>query len=189
MKQSLKRLFLDTEFTGLTQDTSLISLAIVADSGEQFYAEFTDFNSSKIADWLQENVIDQLFLNKNNTCQNLAQYYILGTKTEIAKALKLWIAQFRPNNNDNGPFLQIWADVPHYDWVLFCELFGGAFGLPDSIHYMPMDMATLLFIKGIDLDIDREALANTEDLKALKKHNALYDTLVIKSIFENLENK
>jgi len=33
----MTKVFLDTEFTGLHQGTSLISLALVAESGEEFY--------------------------------------------------------------------------------------------------------------------------------------------------------
>ncbi len=32
------KIFLDTEFTGLTQNGSLISIAFVAETGEEFYA-------------------------------------------------------------------------------------------------------------------------------------------------------
>lgn len=32
------KIFLDTEFTGLTQNTSLISIGLVAETGEEFYA-------------------------------------------------------------------------------------------------------------------------------------------------------
>lgn len=34
------KLFFDTEFTGLTQNTSLISLTIVDENDRTFYAEF-----------------------------------------------------------------------------------------------------------------------------------------------------
>lgn len=186
MNSLSKRLFLDTEFTGLTQDTTLISIALVADTGETFYAEATDFDTSKISEWLQENVINQLFLNESIVSQNLSQFYFVGKRLEIAEALKKWLAQFESPYFNTEPFLQIWADVPHYDWVLFCELFGGAFGIPQNIHYMPMDVATMLYFKNINLDTERESLANVSDLKGLRKHNALYDTYLIKSIFENL---
>lgn len=36
------KLFLDTEFTDLTPDNKLISIALVDENGEYFYAELTD---------------------------------------------------------------------------------------------------------------------------------------------------
>jgi uncharacterized protein YprB with RNaseH-like and TPR domain len=35
------KLFLDTEFTGLHQNTTLISIGLIADTGDTFYAELT----------------------------------------------------------------------------------------------------------------------------------------------------
>ncbi len=48
----MKTILLDTEFTGLTQFTQLISLALVADTGEEFYAEFTDYDLDDKKDWM-----------------------------------------------------------------------------------------------------------------------------------------
>jgi len=50
-------LFLDTEFTGLHQQATLISLALVAEDGQAFYAEFTDYDASQCDDWIQKNVL------------------------------------------------------------------------------------------------------------------------------------
>ena len=54
------RIFLDTEFTGLHQHTTLISLALVSESGEEFYAEFNDYDRNQVDDWLEHNVIRHL---------------------------------------------------------------------------------------------------------------------------------
>jgi len=48
----MKNIFLDMEFTGLRQSTQLISLALVADTGEKFYAEFTDYDLDDKKDWM-----------------------------------------------------------------------------------------------------------------------------------------
>ncbi len=36
------KVFFDTEFTGLRQQTTLISIGLVAETGETFYAELTE---------------------------------------------------------------------------------------------------------------------------------------------------
>ena len=57
------KVFFDTEFTGLHQNTTLISIGMVAEDGQaSFYAEFTDYDQSQIDDWLQSNVVDKLSL-------------------------------------------------------------------------------------------------------------------------------
>jgi hypothetical protein len=188
MLPHLKRLFLDTEFTGLTQNTTLISMAIVAESGEEFYAEFTDYDTSQVSDWVYENVIKQRFLDNTNQTNDLAKYHILGTRSQVTAGLRTWLGQFSPTGNSES-FLQIWADVPHYDWVLFCELFGGALHVPKSIHYMPMDIATMLFAKGLDIDLERSKISDSPaTLVGLCLHSALYDAHVIKNIFKKIYN-
>ena len=59
------KLFFDTEFTGLHKKTTLISLGIVSEDNKTFYAEFTDYNKDQVNDWLQINVIDNLYLRSD----------------------------------------------------------------------------------------------------------------------------
>ncbi len=58
----MTKIFFDTEFTGLHKNTTLISIGCVADSGETFYAELTDYDKSQLNDWIKENVISGLSL-------------------------------------------------------------------------------------------------------------------------------
>ena len=56
-------LFLDTEFTGLDQQNpSLISLALVKEDGEYFYAELPPmFYAHRASDWVRQNVQPHLW--------------------------------------------------------------------------------------------------------------------------------
>lgn len=180
----MRKLFIDTEFTGLHQSTTLISLALVAETNEEFYAEFTDFDLTGMQDWISENVIPNLFLTeKDQNLKDLKKLYIKGTKEEIKQELKTWIAQFGNKKNS----IQIWGDVPAYDWVLFCQLFGGALNIPGEIHYICGDIATLFMAKGLDKDISRvdfvkEMLKDEKD----NRHNALFDAKVTRLCFQKL---
>jgi len=181
----MTKIFLDTEFTGLHQKTSLISLAMVADSGEEFYAEFTDYDKSQVTEWHTTNVLSQL--NKNlpaaSTVNTSAdKLYASGNTHEIAVLLKKWINRFE--------MVEIWADVLAYDWVLFSELFGGAFGIPENIFYAPFDLATLFRSKGIikpeskyTKDISRFDFIGADKTK---QHHALEDAKAEKLCFEKL---
>ena len=42
-----KKVFLDTEFTGLTKDTDLISIGLYIDEENYFYGEFNDWDKKK----------------------------------------------------------------------------------------------------------------------------------------------
>jgi hypothetical protein len=54
------RVFFDMEFTGLHQKTTPISIGMIAEDGQYFYAEFTDFDQTQVDEWLRENVIRHL---------------------------------------------------------------------------------------------------------------------------------
>lgn len=175
------KIFLDTEFTGLHQQTSLISLALVAETGEEFYAEFTDYDQIQVSDWIQEHVIEHLFLKKSDKTLG-RKYHMKDHRYEVAEYIRVWLDQFPKTFNHEGkivPNIQIWADCYAWDWVLFCELFDGAFGIPEVIHYMPMDLATLFEIKTGQSDISRFDFVRDEIKgKEWIQHNALSDAWV-----------
>lgn len=199
MTKKITKCFLDCEFTGLHQNTTLISIALVSECGKSFYAEFTDFDTTQVNDWLKEYVIahlekidlEKLSLwkaqdrkrveNKETVCYiyrddpgNLACYgNSLGIKTE----LESWLKQFES--------IEIWADCPAYDSVLFNQLFGGAFSIPGNIFYIPFDLATAFKVKGVDPDVNRESYILPQVIEKAK-HTALHDALVAKACYEKL---
>lgn len=55
------KIFLDCEFTQLNQDSKLISLALVSESGDEFYVELTDtYSDEEHSDFFIQNVLPQL---------------------------------------------------------------------------------------------------------------------------------
>lgn len=181
---SQTKIFFDTEFTGLHQQTTLISIGCVSECGQEFYAELTDYDQSQIDDWLQENVIDNLMglqpLGKPNAPAILPNNCYCGNIKRIAIDLSKWLSQFNQ--------VEMWSDTLAYDWVLFNQLFGHAFNIPKNVYYIPFDIATLLKAKGIDPDINREKFAYGEFYAEMKrnKHNALWDAKVIRDCYKKL---
>ncbi len=142
------KVFFDTEFTGLHQHTTLVSIGCVSEGGQEFYAELTDYDKSQVDDWIQKNVIDNLRLHSLGGPiyhANIAAKYqrCLGGKEDVAKSITDWLSQFES--------VEMWSDTLAYDWVLFNQLFGHAFNIPDNVYYIPFDIATLfLGMSGID---------------------------------------
>ncbi len=171
-------IFLDTEFTGLQKNTSLISIGIVDESNNKFYAEFTDYDKDFISsnNWLKKNVIDKLWINNKSLILDDVEYYF-GDKETIRLKLEKWLSKYKE--------VTIWADCLAYDWVLFCDIFDGALNIPSNINYIPMDLATLFKVKGLNPDIDRFEFSGLK-LDVLQKHNALFDAIVIKTCYEKL---
>lgn len=199
------KVFFDTEFTGLSKEADIISIGLVAENGKTFYAEFTDFDKEKVSIWTKTNVIENLltkFISKNKkhpsiqegllyTLPVYADYLIVGTRSQVEPHLRYWfeILKGEPDNK-----IEMWGDCLAWDWVLFCDLFGDAISLPDSIYYIPFDICTLFKMKGIDPDISREEFCkggvevNCSAFWGNRpiKHNALWDAYIIRECYKNL---
>ncbi len=174
------KIFFDTEFTGLHQHTTLISIGLVAENGREFYAEFTDYNKAQIDDWLRDNVLDKLIYkcDDNQAYTDGAHTGRSGDKEYITDELQKWLDSFIEP-------VEMWSDCLAYDWILFCQLWGGALNVPKWIYYSPFDLATLFKIKDVDPDINRENFAGMAGADQ-SKHNALWDAKVIKGCYEKL---
>lgn len=149
------KIFFDTEFTGLHQNTTLISIGLVSESGESFYAELTDYDKSQVDEWLQKNVIDNLYLTPQENSAYMSNFTVVGNSETVKHCIGIWLSQFES--------VEMWSDCLSYDWVLFCQLFGHAFNIPKNVYYIPFDISTVMKIKGIDPDINREQFAGYKD--------------------------
>ena len=159
------KIFFDTEFTGLHKNTTLISIGCVSETGKEFYSQTWDFDHSQIDDWLQENVIKNLF-----KCGYVSYEKMRDDLTEYLESFK------EP--------IEMWSDCLAYDWVLFNDLYGHAFNIPKCVYYIPFDICTLFKLKGIDPDINREEFVKC---KSNNKHNALYDARIIRDCYQTIE--
>ena len=177
---SKTKIFFDTEFTGLHQNTTLISIGLVSECGKTFYAELTDYDKTQIDDWFQKNAIDNLCLKNDVNIVKGDYWSIRCSRITLIIVLSEWLSQFKE--------VEIWSDCLSYDWVLFCQIFGHAFNIPKNVYYIPFDICTLFKIKGIDPDINREEFSGMAFISSEipKKHNALWDAQVIKSCYDKL---
>lgn len=198
----MEKLFIDTEFTDLHQNTSLISLGIVSESGSTFYAEFTDYDKSQLDAWLLDNVVEKLHLTEDRPQdvemrdENGVHFTMRGCRRVVREALECWLvtliyglerrALYNTKNAlcTNKPMFELWSDCA-WDFVLFHSLWGGAFDVPKCIHYIHHDIATLFVVAREDPDVSREGFSGlTADVA--QKHNALHDAKVIKACFDKL---
>jgi hypothetical protein len=155
--------FLDTEFTSPCQHAQLISLALVSEDGAEFYAELTDYAKENVSGWVWENVMPHLSgLNPI-------------TRSQLAEQIRQFLTRFE--------HVEIWADCCSYDWVLFCELYGGPAGLPPNIFGNPFDLQTLFVARGFDARIDRQEFSGVRGTP----HHALVDARVGRACFTRLK--
>lgn len=192
------KVFLDTEFTGLHQNTSLLSIGLVDEDGRYFYAEISDYDYTQMDEWLLKNVMNHMLYNvnhftatrfKDNLEMDRSMYSsysveMKGPIKEVRDKLNQWLQQYDK--------VEIWSDCLSYDWVLFNNLFGNAFDIPKNVYYIPFDICTMFKMKNIDPDISRERFIGDriENIDIpISKHNALWDAYVIKECFYKLIEK
>lgn len=186
-------IFFDCEFTGLRQNTELISIGLISEDNKTFYAEFNDFSYEYVDEWIKSNVIDNLKFNEFHSIKKAEEpyesneYFVKGNKREVTSSLMSWLSQF-----DEIDFV---SDVCHYDFILLIDLlFETALNIPPYIspicHDINNDIAE-------DYDITLKEAFNKSREGILyeykyctdmivEKHNSLYDAKVIKAIFEIL---
>ena len=186
------KIYFDTKFTGLTKNTDLISIGLIAENGSTFYGELTDFNIAKCNQWVKDNVVGKLkYYNKYDYYykENNHSVEILDTKHRVGVHLNLWLNSFLEE-------IQFVSDVAHYDFTLLIDLLTqgkSALHLPEYITPAVYDINQLMAQK-LDIsmhqafDLNREEIlvdmhrAGISDL-SIEKHNALWDAFVIKELY------
>ena len=209
------KVFMDTEFTGLHQNTTLISIGLISETGDYFYAETTDYDEKQADEWIQNNVINNLLYNdekavmktKHTTISDpFSINYVKGynrlmksSSAIIGHELNNWLHR---ESLLRGKQIQIYSDCLSYDWVLFNQLIcedGEALNIPEWVYYIPYDLSTALQVNGIDPDINREKFLGEKFTSIIKetdvfnkikdpKHNSLWDACIIGGCWKKLNS-
>jgi hypothetical protein len=182
------KIFFDTEFTGLHRETTLISIGLISEDGDIFYAELDDYDKNGIDDWIQENVINNLLYDGKRFEWDYPNWFYYGDSKFIREKLLGWLGKF-----DKVEWV---SDVCHYDFVLLIDLlYGHALNMPygkhnAACHDINQDIAEWYEINEIDaFDMSREQILKNAKIEIQgNKHNALYDAIAIKTIYEKVLN-
>jgi hypothetical protein len=120
------RLFLDSEFSQLSAQAKLISLALVGQDRREFYVELQDtWQVDDCSDFVKKIVLPQLWGGE----------YAMPI-IEARAALLRFLATYDEE-------LEIVTDAPVYDWELFCELAYHDGKWPKNVRNFPTDATTL----------------------------------------------
>jgi hypothetical protein len=139
-------LYFDFEFTSLSPDAQPISLGIVSDNADKdidfptspkspvkalasamlggktysesksFYVEFTDFDINRCDDWVKENIVEKLILQKGDTFREDNQWESIGDIIYIKEVLIEWLKQFSDYQ------IQFVCDCGTFDWYWMLQL-------------------------------------------------------------------
>ena len=117
----------DTEFIADAGDSliHLISIGIVGEDGQEYYAENADCDLSLSNEWIQHNVLKHL------------------SGISIPKdVIKRQVVEFV------GMYPEFWAYYAAYDWVIMCQLYGGFLLLPSTWPSFCLDIRQLSYDLG-----------------------------------------
>lgn len=126
LREQGDELFLDCEFTQLNQSTKLISLALVAETGESFYVELTDtYLVADCSDFVIQHVLPQLDLQRHGLS-------LIDAQASLREFL----------NRFNEP-LEVCSDAPEWDWDFFCQLAYVEHEWPAHVANLPTNLIQL----------------------------------------------
>jgi hypothetical protein len=170
------RYFLDTEFNerGPKYPIELISIALVCEDGQYYYAVSTDFNPRHAGQWVKDNVL--LHLPERHP------------EPPPWGSPRVWgeSRQWKPNREIAGDILAFVGDDPapefwgyycDYDWVVFCQLFGDMSQKPAGFPYYCRDLQQA--IEEEDWGVMHSGPKQPDDAP----HNALSDARWIRETF------
>lgn len=117
------QIFMDTEFNEQGGNIDLISIALVNEMGRELCLTSSEFDleAAKAKPWLVENVLSKL-----------PPQALWKTRKEIVAEIIRFVG--------NDPKPRFWAWFGAYDWVLFCQLFGGMLNLPKKWPQHVLDL-------------------------------------------------
>ncbi|VVO74550.1 3'-5' exoribonuclease domain-containing protein [Pseudomonas fluorescens] len=159
------KIFLDCEFTQLNKYSKLISLALVSESGDEFYIELTDtYSVEDCSDFVIQNVLPQLDLLRYG--QSLV---------EARASLRSFLSGFAEE-------LEVYSDAPHWDWDFFCDLASAEHQpWPVQVVSQPTNLTSLFN------QVSVEALEQVE--LSDPPHHALLDARVLAELFKVLASR
>jgi hypothetical protein len=150
--------FLDTEFYEDGTTIDLISIALVAEDGREFYAVSQDAQLHRVSSWVRENVLTKLpkygdpaWMTRRTIRDRISQF-VLSEETERH---------------------EFWGYYADYDWVVLCQLFGSMMNLPKRFPMFCRDL------KQLSIDVGSpEHPADPTDA-----HNALADARWVRDLY------
>jgi len=132
------RVFLDTEFLDDGDRIDLISIALVAGTGPEYYAISADCRLDRVLGhgWLRANVVPHLPLRLRVGGREWdpghPEYACIRSRYQIAADVQAFLAGL--------PAPEIWAFFSPYDTVALCQLYGPMSELPAHVPGFTRDL-------------------------------------------------
>lgn len=164
----MTKIFYDTEFLEDGKTIELISIGMITEHGDTYYAVNSNMPWHRIIDhpWLMENVIPHI----PKPWDKFHPY--VKNKIQIAEDVKRFVtSQVNP---------KLWAWYGAYDHVVLCQLFGSMIDLPQGFPMWTNDLKQ---------EVERRRRGNSAPILPNQlgvEHDALNDAMWVKDAFFSL---
>lgn len=149
------KVVVDCEFTQLNESSKLISMALVAEDGQELYFELNDnYTPADCSQFVIEHVLPQLNAGS-------ASISTEGARTKILSFLMKFDA------------VEIMSDAPEWDWEFFCSIVYHQGKWPGNVANMPINL----------IDLFNEKDVEGEEAPELP-HHALLDARLLMSYYQ-----
>jgi hypothetical protein len=155
-KKGLLRIFLDTEFTDL-RDPRLISLGLVTEAGQEFYAELSDgWQTAMCSDFVINSVLT--CLDRTAACKM--------SRADSATRLVHWLSEL-------GSEITVVSDVA-VDWLLMSDLLQQQNTSGIAFHHQVLSWPGSALARHCQLLLEDSLGGN------VKRHHALIDARALR---------
>ncbi|MCP4394424.1 MAG: hypothetical protein GY804_09205 [Alphaproteobacteria bacterium] len=209
--KDMKRLFLSLIRTPNQSDVDMISVGLVADTGETFYAECNDYDPSRLSDQVKSKILSNLSFEspkpgeseyfswgKNGNSVELREStsvihtYIADWFQELLGGPLSWVDYTNGGINPSiAPELITTPEIVIVAYskqaeVFFDNLWGDIFNIPQCVYSNQINLRHLLLINDIDPTINLEDFAGMSFVESNHVPNALWHAKIIKACYAKL---
>lgn len=172
------RYFFDTEFIEHATGIQLVSIGIVCETGESFYAESCSFDERLADEWVQNNVLSKLRYYKNTPIGSkwspvTSQVHVFGPEAFIRDELLQWL------NVEKDGYPEFYAYYAAYDWVIFARIFGRLIEKPEHFPMWVIDLKQMMWERGLSKEWKQQNISDPQG-----EHDALVDAKWNKELYE-----
>lgn len=186
------KIFYDTEFIDDGYTVDLVSIGMVSENGDEYYAVSAEFERGRFVlnSWLVDNVLPSLPFNivEDEPTGAYKSTLILDTQHEDKWAVKFRgtiadeVSRFIKDHSTKNE-AQLWAWYGSYDHVALAQLFGSMEDLPSWVPRFTHDLRQVisrLESQGIHSDVPSQVS---------NEHNALADAWQNFTIYKYLKEQ
>jgi len=165
---NIRKFFYDCEFMEEPGHLKLISIGVVGEQDQEYYACNSDAREDfpKANPWVKSNVLPRLPAEGHSSW---------GDEESIRKGLMIFL-----HPSEDNP-VELWSYFADYDHVLLCWLFGSMGNLPAGMPQYTLDLVQLMY----HMDLDSGSIPRQKG----EVHNALDDAKYHKHLFDYLTNQ